>query len=56
MMAAARGDLEIITLLLENGADFRPQNRWGGTALSEARNSFRAGLATELLLQAGAIE
>jgi ankyrin repeat protein len=56
MMTAARGDLETISLLLEHGADFRPRNRWGATALSEARNSFRANQATELLMRAGAME
>jgi uncharacterized protein len=56
MMAAARGDLETLTILLERGADFRPINRWGATALSEARKSFRAAQAAELLIQAGATE
>ena len=36
MMASARGDINIIEMLLQQGADVTPQNRWGGTALSEA--------------------
>jgi uncharacterized protein len=56
MMAAARGDLDTIELLLKHGADVRPVNRWGATALSEARNSFRSTQAVELLLRAGAID
>ena len=55
-MAAAQGNLEIISLLLDRGADFRPINRWGTTALTEARKSFRAAQATQLLIQAGATE
>jgi ankyrin repeat protein len=54
MMAAAQGNLEVIALLLSHGADVAPQNRWGATALSEARKSFRARQAVELLVQAGA--
>lgn len=54
MMAAARGDLETMSILLEQGADVQPKNRWGATALSEARQSFRAAQAAELLIRAGA--
>jgi uncharacterized protein len=56
MMASARGDLETMAILLENSADFRPKNRWGATALSEARKSFRSSQAAELLMRAGAVE
>ncbi len=56
MMASARGDLDTITLLLEQGADVTPVNRWGQTALSEAKKSFRARDAIALLTKAGAAE
>jgi uncharacterized protein len=56
MMAAAQGNLEIMTLLLEHNADFRPVNRWGSTALSEAKRSLRSAQAADLLIQAGAEE
>ena len=56
MMASARGDLEVMELLLAHGADFRPKNRWGATALSEAKRSFRPVRAVQLLQQAGATE
>jgi ankyrin repeat protein len=56
MMASARGDLETMQLLLNHGADFRPKNNWGQTALSEARQSLRATQASALLLKAGAID
>ena len=54
MMAAARGDIDVMELLLAQGADVTPQNRWGGTALSEAKQSFRARQAVDILIQAGA--
>jgi uncharacterized protein len=56
MMAAARGDLETMTILLEHEADVTPRNKWGATALSEAQQSMRAKKAVTLLRQAGAEE
>ncbi len=51
MMAAAKGDLVCMELLLDAGADPTPSNNWGGTALSEAKNSFRSREAVALLEQ-----
>jgi uncharacterized protein len=56
MMAAARGDIDAIALLLEHGADVNVKNRWGGTPLAEARKSFHPYQAVELLIRAGATE
>jgi hypothetical protein len=47
---------EIMTLLLEHNADFRPINCHELIALSEARRSLRSAQATDLLIQAGAEE
>jgi uncharacterized protein len=55
MMAAAKGDLETLAILLNGGADVLPCNRWGMTALSEARQCVRATTAVEMLMRAGAI-
>jgi uncharacterized protein len=54
-MASAKGDLETMTILLAGGADVSPCNRWGMTALSEARQCVRANVAVEMLMRAGAI-
>jgi ankyrin repeat protein len=35
MMAAARGDIDTMAILLNYGADVHPKNRWGATALTE---------------------
>lgn len=53
MMASARGDIDVMELLLAQRADAAPKNRWGGTALSEAQQSFRSTQAVALLRQAG---
>ena len=56
MMAAARGDLPMLEFLLSQGADFTPRNKWGATALDEAKKSFRSSAAMALLRAAGATE
>jgi ankyrin repeat protein len=56
MMASALGHLEIMEILLQYKADYHPKNLWNGSALSEARKSFRANQAVEILMRAGAIE
>ncbi len=43
-----------MTILLAGGADVSPSNRWGMTALSEARQCMRATAAVEILMRAGA--
>ena len=42
--------------LLSQGADFTPRNKWGATALDEAKKSFRSIAAMALLRAAGATE
>ena len=56
MMASALGSLEIMEILLQYKADHRPKNNWNGSALSEARKSFRSNQAVEILIRAGATE
>ncbi|PZO45154.1 MAG: hypothetical protein DCF19_01290 [Pseudanabaena frigida] len=56
MMASALGSIEIVEILLKYKADHRPKNNWNGSALSEARKSFRSNQAVELLIRAGASE
>ena len=38
-LASAEGHLEIVKLLVENGADPECKDRWGATAVSEAQNN-----------------
>lgn len=56
LMMAARGDLPMLEFLLSQGADFTPRNKWGATALDEAKKSFRSTAAMALLHAAGATE
>jgi uncharacterized protein len=53
-MAAAKGDLETIAILLAGGASVSPCNHWGMTALSEARQCIRSTEAVDMLMRAGA--
>jgi glutaminase len=51
-LAAAEGQPEVVSYLLALGADPTPQDRWGGTPLSDAETNGHTQVA-ELLRQHG---
>ena len=53
MMAAARGDLESMELLLDHGADGDVQASWGSSVWQEAKKSCRSQGAIDLLRRYG---
>ena len=54
-LAAAEGQAEVVRYLLAAGADPRPEDRWGGTPLSDAEGNGHAEIAA-LLRQAAPLD
>lgn len=50
-VAASHGNLRIAKLLLDNGADIEARDRWGSTAIHEAKRSGARDVALRLELE-----
>ena len=56
MMASARGDLDVMEVLLSFGADGTVHTDWGSSVWQEAKKSVRSYQALELLREYGITE
>lgn len=54
MQAVQQGDKDMVTLLLDKGADVNYKSRWGQTVLTLARNGYNNNGIADLLKQHGA--